>query len=79
MKPPTISYLTDIYFESGALSVLPDLLHNLSIKRPLVVTDKGLTTLGFGASLGISAGAVFDEIETNPTEAECARGLGVVP
>ncbi len=75
MKPPTIAYLTDIYFESGALNALPDLLRNFSVRRPLVVTDKGLTSLGFSARLGIGSVPVFDEIETNPTETSVLAGL----
>jgi alcohol dehydrogenase class IV len=77
MKAPTIGYLTDIYFESGALSVLPELLDKLSVKRPLLVTDKGLTAMGFSASLGVSLGAVFDAIETNPTETSVLAGLAI--
>jgi len=77
MKPPTITYLTDIYFELGALGALPDLLQKCSVKRPLVVTDKGLTTMGFTLSLAVSIGAVFDEIETNPTEASVLSGLAM--
>lgn len=75
MRPPTIGYLTDIYFELGALSVLPDLLKKFSVKRPLLVTDKGLTAMGFASNLDISMGAVFDEIETNPTETSVLAGL----
>jgi alcohol dehydrogenase class IV len=41
----------------------------------LVVTDKGLAQLGFVARLGISAPAVFDDIETNPSEASVLGGL----
>ena len=43
---PTISYLTDIYFDFGALKLLPELLKKYKILRPLIITDKGLVKLG---------------------------------
>jgi alcohol dehydrogenase class IV len=75
MKPPTISYLADIYFEPGALKVLPDLLPALSVRKPLIITDKGVSQLGFVARLGIGTPAVFADIETNPSEASVLAGL----
>ena len=63
MKTPTISYLTDIYFEPEALSVLGELLGRMSVKRPLVVTDRGLAELGMTDRLASSitsiAGGLF--------------------
>ena len=69
LKLPTISYLTDIYFDFGAVKVLPDLLKKYRVLRPLVITDKGLVKLGILEKLGIESPVVFDSIETNPTEA----------
>lgn len=42
----TIRYLTDIFFDFGAVKVLPDLLKKFHISHPLVITDKGLINLG---------------------------------
>ena len=39
MQPPTISYLTNIYFETGAAGLLADVLAQHAIARPLIVTD----------------------------------------
>lgn len=75
MRPPDIAYLTDIYLDFGAVAVLKELLERLGVKRPLVVTDAGLVKLGYVARLKIGKPAVFDEIETNPTEASLLKGV----
>ncbi len=75
MNPPTIHYLSDISFAPGALSILPDLLQKFPILNPLVVTDRGLTSAGILERLGIGQPPVFDEIETNPSEASAVLGL----
>ena len=77
MNPPTIQYLSDISFEAGALRILPDVLKKYSIRNPLVVTDPGLTATGIIERLGIGHPAIFDQIETNPSEASAVLGLGV--
>lgn len=77
MKPPTIQYLSDIYFEPEALTILPKLLQRFAILNPLVVTDRGLTSSGIVERLGIVAPTVFDQIETNPSEASAILGLGM--
>ncbi len=74
---PNITYLTDIYFDFGALAILPDLLKKYNISRPLIITDKGLVKLGTIDRLGISASAVFDDVETNPTEASAIEALRI--
>ena len=74
LKPPTISYLSQIYFEPGAQSLLPALLEKLSSKKPLIVTDKGLVALGLIDGL-CAAGVIFDDVETNPTEANVLAAL----
>src|SRR6266850_1336985 len=73
MTTPTLSYLTDIYFDFGSLKVLPELLKKYRISRPLIVTDKGLVELGILEKLGI-ASVVFDHVETNPTEGMVLEG-----
>ncbi len=76
LTAPNITYLTDIYFEFGVLKVLPDLLKKYRISRPLVITDKELVKLGIIERLGINSPAVFDQVETNPTEAMALGALG---
>ena len=68
MTIPTFSYLTDIYFDFGAVKVLPELLKKYKVLRPLIITDKGLVKLGILKKLGIETPVVFDAVETNPTE-----------
>src|ERR1041385_3681263 len=66
---PNISYLTDIFFGYGNLATLPSLLKKYSIRRPLVITDKGVVNAGIVERLNIDPTIVFDKVETNPTEA----------
>ena len=75
LTAPNIAYLTDIYFDFGALKALPDLLKKYRIFRPLVITDKGLVKLGIIQQLGIKSPVVFDQVETNPTEAMALGAL----
>jgi alcohol dehydrogenase class IV len=75
MPLPTISYLTNIYFETGAVRLLPDLLAQHAITRPLIVTDEGLVLLGMIDRLPIKNAAVFSDIQTNPSEASVLAGL----
>ena len=75
MQPPTISYLTNIYFETGALKLLPDILAQHGITRPLVVTDEGLVALGLLDRLPVKGAAVFSGVQTNPSEANVLAGL----
>jgi alcohol dehydrogenase class IV len=70
----TITYLTTIEFERGALAGLPRDLAALSIARPLIITDRGLAACGLldrlMAALGDqTAVTVFDGTPQNPTEA----------
>ena len=68
MTIPTFSYLTDIYFDFGAIKLLPELLKKYKVLRPLIISDKGLVELGILKKLGIDSPIVFDAVETNPTE-----------
>jgi alcohol dehydrogenase class IV len=68
-----INYLTQIHFAYEALSVLPHEMTRLEIRRPLIVTDRGVRQAGLVdrliASLNHPAGPViFDETPANPTE-----------
>src|SRR5215217_5820391 len=67
LTKPNIRYLTDIYFEAGARSVLPEVLQKHRITKPLVVTDKGLVKLGMMKHLRLSNAVIYDDVETNPT------------
>lgn len=68
MIPPTITYLTDIYFGSGASAILPDLLSELGVRRPLLVTDRGLSDLGIPKRIGLGEAPVYSGVRTNPSE-----------
>src|SRR4051812_20863481 len=68
-----ISYLTTIRFGCGVLSEVPDDLDPLRIRRPLVVTDKGVVATGLVERLFavMPAGMpqlVFDDVALKPTE-----------
>jgi alcohol dehydrogenase class IV len=73
-KPPTISYLTDVWFEAGISSELPAILERFGVTRPLVVTDPGVVEVGIIGQLGVGSFPVFDDVETNPTETSVVAG-----
>lgn len=75
MQSPTISYLTKVQFGAGALSDLAEVMANVGITRPLVVTDQPLVELGFVAKLGLADPIVFADIQSNPTESSVLKGL----
>lgn len=68
----TINYLTTIQFDFGAVKLLPAELERLGIRRPLLVTDKGVRAAGLLGRvierLGASPAVVYDETPPNPTE-----------
>jgi 4-hydroxybutyrate dehydrogenase len=70
----TITYLTKVQFDFGALDMLADEMSLLGLSRPLIVTDKGIvaTDLLDRVQKQLPAGAVstlFDGTPENPTEA----------
>jgi alcohol dehydrogenase class IV len=69
MRPPDLSYLTDVWFGCGAVGSVPGILERLGIARPLVVTDANLLERGFVARLGLDEPTCFSGTATNPTEA----------
>ncbi|MBN8994827.1 MAG: iron-containing alcohol dehydrogenase [Rhizobiales bacterium] len=76
----TITYLTTIEFGAGALKTLPEQLAALGVKRPLVVSDRGLERTGLvGTVLALCPpGAVaFLDVPTNPTESATHAALEV--
>ena len=67
----TINYLTQIEFGPGVLATLPDTLAALGIRRPLVVSDRGLAATGLLDRIRtlVPAGSpVFLDVPPNPTE-----------
>ena len=78
-----IHYLTQIQFDFGAVSLLPDECARIGIRRPLVVTDRGVVAAGVAEqALAPIAGklqhALFDETPGNPTEAAVLKALAPV-
>jgi alcohol dehydrogenase class IV len=77
-----ITYLTRIVFDFGAVRQLPDELATLNIRRPLIVTDPGIASIGLldnvkavlPAQLEI---AVYSDTPANPTEAATLAALEI--
>jgi 4-hydroxybutyrate dehydrogenase len=70
----TIRYLTTVSFGFGAASLLREVLEELSIARPLAVTDRGVRATGLADEVVASAcgpeqAVWFDRSPPNPTEA----------
>ena len=77
------SYPTNIRFGAGRITELGEVCAHAGIKKPLLVTDKGLAalpitsnTLGLLSKAGLGD-AVFSEVDPNPTEKNVAAGLQV--
>lgn len=75
------SYPTTIWFGAGRIAELAAACHQAGIKRPLLVTDKGLADLPITqnalaslAGAGVEA-ALFAEVDPNPTEINMEAGL----
>jgi 4-hydroxybutyrate dehydrogenase len=69
--PLTLVY-PRVQFDFGAIKLLKGELETLGIKRPLLITDKGLVKAGVFAAVQRAMGdandlAVFDEVPENPT------------
>ncbi|MFO1149793.1 MAG: iron-containing alcohol dehydrogenase [Alsobacter sp.] len=67
----TLLYLTHVEFEAGAVRTLPDALAALGIRRPLLVSDRGLEATGLldkVAAFCPPGAPRFLEVPTNPTE-----------
>lgn len=75
----TFSFPTTILFGPGALQRLPDELARRSVRRPLVVTDRGLVRTAVFARIVERApgAAVFSNVDPNPTEQNVLDGLEV--
>lgn len=75
MRPATMYYLTDIHFDVDVATALPEILDDLDVRRPLVVTDPVLSDLGVVDRLGIAPACVYDAVETNPSAADATACL----
>src|SRR5260370_28019496 len=77
-----ITYLTRIQFDFGALKLLESELQLLGIRRPLIVTDKGVIAAGLWAKVkdhlpGNMPLAIYDGTPENPTEAAMRDALAM--
>lgn len=75
-----ITYLTRIQFDFGALKLLDAELQLLGMRRPLIVTDKGVIAAGLWARVkeqlpGNMPLALYDGTPENPTEAAMRDAL----
>lgn len=76
----SFSFPTPIHFGPGARRLVPEHLRAATVKRPLLVTDKGLAALpmtrAFVESLGAGGldAAVFGGVWGNPTAAQVRAG-----
>src|SRR2546421_7005431 len=75
MQAPTISYLTDIWFAPGVVRELPDIFGRFNIRRPLLVTDRGVVAGGIVERVNLSDSVLFDAIESNPDESSVHAGV----
>jgi alcohol dehydrogenase class IV len=79
MAVATISYLTTVKFDFGAIAELAGALQSLGIARPLIVTDRGVRAAGLvdraEAAMQVPAAAIFDDTPTNPTERAARAAL----
>ncbi|MEM1430008.1 MAG: iron-containing alcohol dehydrogenase [Pseudomonadota bacterium] len=77
----TWSYPNSIRFGAGRIAELPEACAAAGIKRPLLVTDKGLSTLPIterALDLLDAAGlgrALFADVDPNPSEVNLAAGV----
>jgi alcohol dehydrogenase class IV len=73
-----ISYLTTVRFGAGSLSELPELLAELDITRPLLVSDPGVERAGIVARVAAllpSGAPQFLDVPSNPTERATLAGV----
>jgi alcohol dehydrogenase class IV len=75
------SYPTAIRFGAGRIKELPEACKATGIKKPLLVTDRGLASLPIAKSTlaimdgaGLGAG-IFSDVDPNPNEKNLAAGI----
>ena len=71
------SFPTDIRVGQGARKLLPSTIESLDLKRPLVVTDRGVAAQPFIAEIAKLAGdaPVFSDMGGNPDESQVLAAL----
>lgn len=75
------TFPTQIHFGAGALTLLPKLCKQLSMKSPLIVTDKGLLKLPFIMEILIeckkhtTSAALFGDVQGNPKGADVEKAI----
>jgi len=73
-----INYLTSISFGLGASESIAEILRELGVSRPLVISDHGIKAAGLLERPGfafLKTAPVFLNVPTNPTESAVAAGL----
>lgn len=74
----TINYLTNISFGPGAAESLAEILRELGVSNPLVISDRGVQAAGLlqrPAFAFLNAAPTFLDVPSNPTESAVAAGL----
>ncbi len=73
----TFSFPTTILFGGGVVTRLPEEMEKRKIKRPLLVTDRGLVKTGtFARVAALAPGAtVYSAVDPNPTERNVLEGV----
>ncbi|MDH3738848.1 MAG: iron-containing alcohol dehydrogenase [Alphaproteobacteria bacterium] len=77
-----ISYLTTIEFDFGAVRILDNVLDELNVTRPLLVTDRGLVDTGIVGRVTETMArhqpvGIFDATPANPTEQAVGDAVAV--
>ena len=77
-----ITYLTNVRFDLGAARELESDLSGLGVRRPLIVTDRGIVASGLVERVAqhapaLQAAPIFDDVPTNPTEDAVEAALAV--
>jgi alcohol dehydrogenase class IV len=79
MTITSFSFPTEIHFGPGARRLVADHLKRVGVKRPLIVTDKGLAALPilreFGDGLSALAVQVYAGVYGNPSRQQVADGV----
>jgi 4-hydroxybutyrate dehydrogenase len=72
---PTLTYLTDIYFAPAIAQCLPDIAEKYGLRRPLLVTDRGVVASELLGRIPLPEHVRFDAVDSNPDEASVSAGL----
>lgn len=77
-----INYITQIQFEFGAIGLLGETCERVGIRRPLIVTDRGVKAAGIidtvlGALGHVGTVALYDGTPPNPNEAAVREAVAV--